>query len=312
MAKDCQCHRLFYPTLIRSRSSNPVSSLKSKTTVSPVVTTLKTIAVIQRKKRKNEDLLLSSSNIIKIAPSHPKRSLPKDSFELNYRQLKQNVFDPHLQPSFHKATNRFSGGLDQYDAAIRRKQDKVAKQQMGINKPEGSHVDSSNSNTCTKNKPSNYDRRANRSYMRSAGHRALYEGNKERFSRTRKPSLEYASSWKVRPMSVIQDGTWSNLGSHSPTTKMGNTHIQQHQDGRSDHLIFSMSPFSLPHTLSFTTSTSLTHPHNPPSPILALEPAKKIKSLEPLEDSDDDQDETLISVTSVLPIDIIPQSHSFS
>ncbi|PLW10098.1 hypothetical protein PCANC_20523 [Puccinia coronata f. sp. avenae] len=292
MTKDCQCHGLFYPTLISSRSSNYVNSLKAKTTVSPVITTLRTIAVVQRKRRKNDDLatrskLCKSSYNVSHIDSQPgptsKRTGPRGLFEYDYRQFTQGIFLSAKSQSF---SNISVAGLSS-DA---HKEDKLAEQIA--NQTELSQA-SSNSHTCT-NIKSDFARRNNR--CRNSTYRS-YAG-KENRDGSLKRSFG-AANWKARPVST-ENGLSSN-SNYSP--KIG---ISEDRDP----LIFNMSPFSLTQTLSTFVSWSANHPQNRKTPNAFDHKKTKNDDLE--QESEDDEDERLISITSVSPIDIIPQSHKSS
>ncbi|OAV97893.1 hypothetical protein PTTG_25865 [Puccinia triticina 1-1 BBBD Race 1] len=295
MTKDCQCHRLFYPTLIRSCcSSNYVHSLKTKTTISPVITTLRTIGVMQRKKRKNEDLLLRSKLSKPCCStnemdSHPgptgKRTFPQN-FEYDYHHFKQRLSLSSEPQSFHLVSNRFLVGLD-YDAS-RPKTGKFVKRII-TDQTELSQV-FSNSNTLN-NIPSGYSR-TNKRYGKSVYHSCDSVG-KENCGGSREQPYSVNNSREVRSISTEQD---------SPFNLVASPKI----DITEDQFIFTMSPFSSTQTLS----TFMRSPANPAESYKLVKSFdhKKLKSRDLVEENDEDQDERSISITSVLPIDI-PQSH---
>ncbi|KAH9442126.1 hypothetical protein H4Q26_005512 [Puccinia striiformis f. sp. tritici PST-130] len=286
MTKDCQCHRLFYPTLIRSRSSNHVNSLKIKTTISPVITTLRTIGVIQRKKRKNEDLGLRSklskfSFAINRQDPHPvaikKRTFPQDLFDRDCHQFKQDIWFSNKPQSFHSVGNGFFVGFDQ--GASMPKQAKFAK--PVADRTESSQTPS-NSNT---------DNRGGHSEYHSP------EGIMVDYHASRKQSFSFGD-WKVRPIPIGQDLSVATNSSPAIGTSENR-----------EELIFSMSPFSLTETMStfMKSPANQLESHNSPK---GFDRAKdKCDNLS--EDSDDDENERSVSITSVLPIDI-PQSHQSS
>ncbi|KAA1070274.1 hypothetical protein PGT21_006376 [Puccinia graminis f. sp. tritici] len=309
MAKDCQCHRLFYPTLIRSRSSNYViNSLKTKTTISPVITTLRTIGVMQRKKRKNEDDLLLKSKLSKPSYNNTinqldspigKRTFPQERFESDYHQFKQAISISPEPQAFRLVSNGFFVGLT-YDALIRPKQGKLAKR-ITTQQPELSHLSSNSTTTFTNIQSHDYERRINRHITITTTrnpdhhhhhHQSSHQMARENCGRTRKASFSVNNNpWTLRPiMSTPEQQSNSNP---SP--------------GDREQLIFTMSPFSSTQTLSTFIRSSATLPESHRS-LKAFGRRKASRADDLGDESEDDEDERSISITSVLPIDI-PQSH---
>jgi hypothetical protein len=103
-----------------------INSLKTKTTISPVITTLRTIGVMQRKKRKNEDDLLLKSKLSKPSYNNNtssihqldspigKRTFPQERFESDYHQFKQAILISPQPQAFRLVSNGLFVGLN-YD-----------------------------------------------------------------------------------------------------------------------------------------------------------------------------------------------------